>query len=577
MTAPNRKTPLRKRAERTVSQRAKTARAKKAAAANATTKTLERERLLHELEIHQVELEVQNEELRNAREIMEAALERYTEVFDFAPIGYVLLSVDGTLKQINHAGARLLGAERVRLVGRRFSQFVARQSRAVFEALVSEAIAHSLPTRGELDLLCDTSVLAARITVGVLVRGDRGVMIAFEDISDRRAKEVELARSEQALREANARKDEFLAMLSHELRNPLLPLRTSVSVLQMAPAGSEVAGDALAIIDRSAAHVARLVDDLLDITRIARGKIELQRELVELTELVRQTLGDHEYVMTQRNLRVTTTLPASPIWIYGDRARLVQVFSNVLGNAEKFTPANGQIHITLAGTGRLASLTVADTGIGIAPSVIQHVFEPFAQGPQAIDRSYSGLGLGLAMVKSIIELHGGEATIHSKGPGQGTEVTLTIPRERASLTLAAPGARQAAVPRRVLVVEDKTDSADALRYALTLKGHSVAVAHNGRTAVDLAMRFAPDVVLCDLGLPDIDGYAVARQLRGTEGLRGVCLVALSGYARPEDVARAHAAGFDRHIAKPPRLEDIDQILAAIDSDRPPPTGSALNV
>jgi PAS domain S-box-containing protein len=520
-------------------------------------------RALHELEVHQVELELQNEELRNARQTMEAALERYTEVFDFAPIGYATVDLQGNIVEINHAGAELLGADRGQLIGKRFASFVASRSLAPFDLLLQTAISRITSANAELELRRGQQSFPARLTVAVLRRTTQTYMIAFEDISARKEKELELARTEAALRELNRRKDDFVAMLSHELRNPLSPIRTSVEVLRLAPAGSDPAMSAIDIIDRSSAHMSRLVDDLLDVSRITRGKIELQREPVELVALVKQILDDQRVTFDKRRFDVVAKLHDGEVWVYADRARMIQVVTNLLANAEKFTPTGGRITVAVEHSGPSAIVRVQDNGVGIAPDLLSELFQPFAQAPQALDRNRGGLGLGLVMVKQLVDLHGGKVVIRSAGLGKGTEVLLSLPAQGVHVGVQGPNSRRVTPGRRVLIVEDMHDNARSLEQALALKGHSVKVAHDGWSGLAMLAEFRPDVVLCDIGLPDMDGYAFALRVREDRDHRGCYLVALTGYARSEDIARARAAGFDRHLAKPASLDDLDRLLATL--------------
>jgi PAS domain S-box-containing protein len=549
------RTELRRRAEAQIERKNPTAAAS-------------RSRTLHELEVHQVELELQNEELRNARQTMEVALERYTEVFDFAPIGYATLDLQGNVAEINHAGGALLGADRSTFIGKRFALFVAARSLAAFDTLLKSAIAATTSVSNELDLRRSNEPFPARLTVAVLRRVKPTYVIAFEDISERKRREHELARTEAALRELNRRKDDFVAMLSHELRNPLSPIRTSVEVLRLAPPGSEPAKSAVEIIDRSSAHMSRLVDDLLDVSRITRGKIELHREPVDVVRLVKQLLDDHQTSFDKRRFNVTMKIEPAELWVYADRGRLVQVIENVLANAEKFTPTGGRITISVEHEGSSAVLRVTDTGVGIAPELLSELFQPFAQAPQALDRNRGGLGLGLVMVKQLIELHGGRVVIRSRGIGKGTEVVLSLPAQTGQAGAHPATVIASATCKRVLIVEDMHDNARSLEQALALKGHEVRVANDAWSGLQQMAEFKPEVVLCDIGLPDMDGYAFALRVREDRELRGCYLVALSGYARAEDVARARAAGFDRHLAKPPSLDELERLLATL-----PPSSS----
>lgn len=522
---------------------------------------IEARRLVHELEVHQMELEIQNEELRAARAETERLLARYTELFDFAPIGYASLSPSGAILAINHAGAALLGLERARLVGKPLATFIAPRDRAALVALLDRAREADGKETCEVDLLVHSPARQLVLTAAVMAAQEPTLLLALEDISERKARDAELARSEKTLREADRRKDEFLAVLSHELRNPLAPIRNSLFVLGRAAPGSEEARKAQLIIDRQVTHLTRLVGDLLDVNRIRVGKIRLQRERIELGDLVRRTMEDQRASFESNGIALEGHFDPGLFWVNADASRLVQALSNLLGNCEKFTPRGGRVVVGLQRDGSHVYLRVRDTGIGIAAPLLERVFEPFAQAPQANDRTRGGLGLGLAMVKGLVELHGGTVSIASAGEGLGTEVTIGLLLE----ARFAPAADRSEPPetrsRRVLLIEDNADSADSLSAALTILGHVVEVAYDGATGLERARRFRPEVAICDIGLPGMDGYAVARVFRADEALRSVHLVALTGYAQPEDLHRATEAGFDRHVAKPTSLETLRRVLA----------------
>ncbi|MCO5171049.1 MAG: ATP-binding protein [Planctomycetes bacterium] len=373
------------------------------------------------------------------------------------------------------------------------------------------------------------------------------------------------ARQEQLL-EADRRKDEFLAVLSHELRNPLMPLRLGLQVLAARP-DDERAERALTTMDRQLGHLTRLVDDLLDVARISRGKVHLRREPVELCGLVREVVEDHRDLLGRQGLSIELSLPEGALSVEGDPDRLAQVVGNVLHNAIKFTPSGGRVSVTLAGTGDRAQVVVSDTGLGMAPDVLARLFQPFAQADRSLARTGGGLGLGLALARGLVELHGGAVRAASPGEGQGAEVTIELPLAgggapppvEAARAEAAAGSADASL--RVLVIEDNVDAASTLRDLLELEGHAVEVAHTGAEGLAAAASRPPDLVLCDLGLPDMSGHDVARSLRADPSLQGLQLVALTGYARPEDRQRAAEAGFDEHLSKPPPLEALEVLLA----------------
>jgi PAS domain S-box-containing protein len=389
-------------------------------------------------------------------------------------------------------------------------------------------------------------------------------------------------RAEDALREADRNKSHFLAVLSHELRNPLMPIRSSLQVLDRAAPGGEQARRAQAVMDRQVAQLTRLVDDLLDVTRITHGKIRIQREHLDLGEVVRRTVEDGRAIAERAGLSVELALADGELPMMADRARLAQVVGNLLSNAVKFTPRGGHVWVALErdADGRAAILRVRDDGAGIEAPMLTRLFQPFSQADHTRDRSRGGLGLGLSLVKSIVELHGGRVSASSGGAGKGAEFIVHVPLERAEAAAReVPSFQTEARPRsrRVLIIEDSSDSAESLRELLEMKDHVVEAALTGAEGLAKARQFRPDIVLCDIGLPGMNGYEVARALRADSDLRSAFLVALSGYAAPEDLARSKEAGFDDHVAKPPSFEALARILAGEPSERPGPRTSGLNL
>ncbi len=381
------------------------------------------------------------------------------------------------------------------------------------------------------------------------------MLVAVHDITARR-------RAETALREESARKDDFLAALSHELRNPLAPIRSSLSVVERVEPGREKARTAMAIIQRQVEHLVRIVDDLLDVTRIARNMVRLQREPLELGGIVRRTMDDHLPEFEAREIALEDHIDPEPLWAEADGTRLAQVIGNLLANALKFTPRGGRVEVSLRREGNQAVLSLRDNGVGIAPEMRARLFEPFIQAPQTLDRSRGGLGLGLAMVKGLVELHEGTVDVTSGGPGRGCEFTVRLPLAAAAQAKASPAPpAPTRAGRRVLLIDDTVDAADALRDLLTLYGHDVRVAYDGPSGIARVHDFHPEIVFCDIGLPGMDGYEVARAMRADDALRGTYLVALSGYARAEDRERSARAGFDWHLAKPPSTEELQRVVA----------------
>ncbi len=398
---------------------------------------------------------------------------------------------------------------------------------------------------------------------GRLVMG----FITIRDITEQVRARSELDRAVSALRAANEhlrdadhRKDEFLGMLSHELRNPLAPIRNSSYILRRAPPASDQARHAQEVIERQVEHVTRLVDDLLDVTRIARGKIELRRARVDLREVVWRAADDFRLAMDERGVTFRVVLPDTKLWADADATRITQIVGNLLHNASKFTRKGDEVSLALEADERHAAIRVRDTGAGMDPELLPRIFDAFVQGERTLARTDGGLGLGLALVKGITELHGGSVRAVSEGKGKGSEFMVVLPLATAEEPSRGPdGPRdRRSAGRRVLVVDDNRDAAESLAEIVRMLGHSADVAFDGASAIEKVRSDTPDVVLCDLGLPGMSGYEVATALRALEEVQ---LIAVSGYAQPEDVKRALDAGFDAHIAKPCDPAMIERLLS----------------
>jgi PAS domain S-box-containing protein len=366
---------------------------------------------------------------------------------------------------------------------------------------------------------------------------------------------------EESLRAANQAKDEFLAMLGHELRNPLGTLTNAVAVLERLP-GDETMRHVVAIIGRQTGHLGRLVDDLLDVARVTSGKIELQHGPVEMHALAGRCVD--ALAQAGRTERHIVVLEGLPVHVDGDAARLEQVLNNLVDNALKYTPGGGRVTIITERAGETAVLRVRDTGQGIRTDLLARVFDLFVQEQQSLARSRGGLGLGLALVKRLVELHGGSVAVWSAGPGQGSEFTVRLPAV-APPVAEAPGSGAGPRPalarsRRVLVVEDSADARQSLRLLLEMAGHEVEACADGLSGLARLRAFRPDVALIDLGLPGMDGYAVAREARERPETRAIRLVAVTGYGQAEDRRRALAAGFDLHVTKPVDASMLDEVL-----------------
>jgi signal transduction histidine kinase/CheY-like chemotaxis protein len=385
-----------------------------------------------------------------------------------------------------------------------------------------------------------------------------------------RRRQYEARAALEAERRAVRERDKFLAMLGHELRNPLAPILVGLELLERGGPESAAATRHRAVIRRQVQHLTRLVDDLLDVSRVTSGKIALQRSTVDLHELVGRCLESLARSIEAQRLTTSLVRAGQPLLIDGDSVRLEQVVTNLMVNAIKYTPPGGRIEISLAADeGSWAVLRFRDSGIGIAPDVLPRIFDLFVQAEQSLDRAKGGMGVGLTLVRRLVELHGGTVEATSPGLGQGSELTVRLPLQAsagASSQRVAPSeaiVAKAASSHRVLIIEDNPDSREMLQSFLELCGHHVIAAGDGITGVERALALRPDVLLVDIGLPGIDGYGVARRVREAMGTT-VFLVALSGYGQPEDRRLAREAGFDLHFTKPVTVEAVEKLLSRRD-------------
>jgi signal transduction histidine kinase/ActR/RegA family two-component response regulator/CHASE3 domain sensor protein len=376
------------------------------------------------------------------------------------------------------------------------------------------------------------------------------------------AQSEELQRHTTELAQADVRKNEFIGLLAHELRNPLSAIANGVYILGQNPVQREADARMLALIKRQMGYLTRLIDDLLDVSRIAHGKLNVHREVMDLRELVTHCVNDLREGAAQARIALDAEVPPTAVPVFGDRTRLAQVLGNLLGNALKFTEPGGRVAVALRKGGDTVTLAVRDDGAGIEPDVLQRLFQPFIQGRPSHSRPNGGLGLGLALSKALVELHDGHIEARSEGAGQGAELIVTLPLATHRAEHAAPARAGGGVARRILLIEDSEDAAEALQGALRAHGHEVEIVGDGLEAVERARAMRPDLVLCDLSLPGIDGYEVARRLRADPPLAKTPMIALSGYASPEDHQRSRDAGFDDHMAKPVRLDRLLESIAS---------------
>jgi signal transduction histidine kinase len=381
------------------------------------------------------------------------------------------------------------------------------------------------------------------------------------------AQRDELKAHAEALKEADGRKDEFLAILAHELRNPLAPLRHGLDLLRRSPEG-KTGTDIREMMDRQLVHLVRLIDDLLDVSRVSQGKIELRKEKIQVADIVRAAVESSRPLISAAGHEFTIDMPSAPLWLDADLTRLSQVVGNILNNAAKYTPEGGRIRLSVEAAANSAVITVSDNGVGIAPEMQSRVFQLFAQVDNHLDRAQGGLGIGLALVKQLVVMHDGGVEAQSAGAGKGSTFRVQIPLAAEPEPQAqSRGIKQDPSPAhllRVLVVDDNLEVAQTVGWMLEAIGHDHHIVHDGRDALRAAREFRPDVVLLDIGLPGMDGYDVCRAFRRDEMFKNVPIVAQTGWGQERDKARAMEAGFNHHLVKPVRLDDLERLLSSLE-------------
>jgi signal transduction histidine kinase len=388
-----------------------------------------------------------------------------------------------------------------------------------------------------------------------------------EDLQQVERREFDRKLAEEKVRqleESNRHKDELLALLAHELRNPLAPIRNGLQIIKAAKNDIEKIDEVRAMMDRRVGHLTRIVDHLIDVSKMTRRKITLNKQRLDLARLVREASEDEQSLFEQANLALHIIVPETPIWVLGDETRLMQVLQNLLRNAMKFTDGGGKVFVEVRAEDQEVVLVVSDTGVGIEPDLLPHLFEIFSQGDRTLERSKGGLGMGLALVHGLVDLHGGSVRAISAGPGKGSEFAIRFPLEPEPAALSEmrkPQRREGNGKRlRILVVEDNKDSADSLRMLLEVYGYEVSVAYTGPAGVKTAEEWTPDVVICDIGLPGLDGYGVASRLRRNPAMTEVPIIAVTGYGQEDDRRRSREAGFNHHLVKPVDPETLQSLL-----------------
>jgi PAS domain S-box-containing protein len=491
------------------------------------------------------------------------------QIIDAAPSALIVASDRGDILLANRAAEALFGYAPGELAGRPVEALVPERFAAghpEFRAgFAGEAAARPMGAGRDLHgRRKDGSEVPVEIGLNPLDTGQgKFVLAAIVDLSERKVLERELRVRVDELARVDRQKDEFLAMLAHELRNPLAPMRNAVQIMNMAGAGAAAQRQARGMLERQLHHLVRLVDDLLDVARIISGRIELRRAVVDLNEAVTRGLETAQPVVEARGHELVLALDPEGLLVEGDLVRLSQVVANLVTNAARYSPTAGRIWVTTAAEGESALLRVRDEGVGISAGLLPHVFDLFVQGETGLARTQGGLGIGLNLVRRIVSLHGGTAEATSDGPGRGAEFVVRLPAYRpAGTDEARPTPRVTdALSRRVLVVDDNVDAAESIAIILRMSGYAVRTVHDGQSALDVVPAWRPDVIVLDIGLPDIDGYQVAEHLRADPRFVDVPLVAVTGYGQESDRRRARAAGIDCHLTKPVDLEALEDFIA----------------
>ena len=520
-----------------------------------------------------------------AGEALRQSEQRFRALFDWGPVAMHSCDRFGTILEFNRGAVALWG--RRPQPGETDEQF-----RGAFKFYRPDGSVRSYAQtgmaqvlRGEITAAHNIEVVVERpdglriTVVGNIVplkngQGEiTGAINCFYDITERSRLERKTQELAQALTDQHRRKDEFLAMLSHELRNPLAPLASAVQMLHLQKNAEPLQQHARKVIERQVGQLKHLIDDLLEISRINSGNVRLRQERISVSDVVERALETAQPLIVQRRHEFTVSLPPQPVWLHADATRLEQVLVNLLTNAAKYTDEGGRIWLSveldddagLEAGGQAAVLRVRDTGVGITPELLPHIFEPFTQAERTIDRSQGGLGIGLSLVRQLVELHAGSVKAYSV-PGQGSEFVVRLPAIPAPLALLPPSIQPlppAGKSCRVLAVDDHVDAVQNLALLLDIAGHEVQVAYDGPSALEAALAMRPDVVLLDLGLPGLTGFEVAKWIRQQAALRNVVLVALTGYGREADRQRSKAAGFDYHLVKPAGFSEVAEILAIV--------------
>ena len=503
---------------------------------------------------HDAEIALRNSEIR------------FRRLFETAKDGILILeSNTGKITEANPFISELLGYRIDELVGKELWQIGLFQdihaSQAAFRQLQEQGYIryHNLPLLTKAGRRVEVEFVSNVYNVN----HQPVIQCNIRDNTEHHQLERAQAQAE-ALVDLHRRKDEFLAMLSHELRNPLAAITNAVELLDLEKEAA-FQQKARTIIRRQVGNLVVLVNDLLEVSRVLSGRIQLHEEELDLRGIAQQAVDTARTLIDQRKHRLNVAFPQAPAWVLGDAIRLEEVIVNLLSNAAKYTPESGDIWLGIEEEGEAVVIRVRDSGVGIAPDLLPQIFDLFTQAQRTLDRSQGGLGIGLTVVRKVIEMHGGTTEAHSSGLGQGSEFIVRLPALRwpaRPAKIYAPKRAQPVPTWRVLVVDDNADSADSIAAILEISGHEVQVAYSAQKALEIAVEYQPDIMLLDIGLPDMDGYEVAKHLRQTPELKEMRLIAITGYGQQSDRQRSREAGFDEHVVKPVEWQKLEELLAS---------------
>lgn len=497
---------------------------------------------------------------RESERVIRESEERFRLLFDTMTEGFAIDEIvfddagracDLRHLEVNRAFERHTGLKRSDILGRTMLEIFPDA-----ESLWLERFGEVAMTGVSTHFEAEFGPLGRWFEVSAYQTGPSQIATVFFDITERK-------RAEEALRQSDRRKDEFLAILAHELRNPLAPIRNGLQIMRLGKGETEATEQARTMMERQLGHMVHLVDDLLDLSRISRGKIELRKERVELSKVVQQAVETSRPLIEEAGHDLTITVPPGPVYVDADVTRLAQVFSNLLNNAAKYTERGGRVQLSVQQRGGEAVVSVKDNGVGIPVNMLPLIFEMFTQVDRNLERSQGGLGIGLSIVKRLVEMHGGSIGVVSDGPGMGSEFVVRLPVVL-SVALTNGSDEEGARPSsrcKILVVDDNRDAAMSLAMMLKLMGNEAKTAHDGLEALAVAAIFQPDLILLDIGMPKLNGYETAKRIREQPWGKNVMLVALTGWGQEEDRRKSDEAGFDSHMVKPIEPALLEKLLA----------------